>query len=194
MPGCIDHAAEHFPADRRTLGARHRIVDRRAFQRIRARQEAAGFRGRHQAACRREADDFSFGGRDRAAGRQFDHAFGADAHLQPDGFQHEAGGAREAAARAHRLGDGAARFQRVELRAPCIEMRIAGQMRQFGDGARGMLFRRRLGVRFLGGERPERRAREFEFQLGQTVDRTALVGRMACRRGCAAPIDKRWMD
>ena len=184
-PDASTHAAEHFPAHRQALGARHRIVDRRAFQRInaRARQEAGHFGGRHQEQLvGGEADHFGFGHRNRTAGGQLDHAFGTDAEPQADRFQHEAGGARQAPARAHRTGDRGARPQRVELGAPAVEMRIGRRDRQAGRWSARRVLRSSARHLPVHRERPERRPRDLLFEFAQAVLRDAAGGGRVCVR------------
>ena len=182
-PDASTHASEHFPAHRQALGARHRIVDRRAFQRIDAcaRQEPGHFGGRHQEQLvGREADHFGFGHRNRTAGGQLDHAFGTDAEPQADRLEHEAGGARQAPARSHRTGDRGARPKRVELGAPAVEMRIRGEIGKLDDGLRRAFLEVRRDIFQLTEKRPERRPRDLLFEFAQAVLRDAAGGGRVC--------------
>ena len=180
--GRVEHASEQFPADRQTLGARHRIGDRRAFERIdtRAGQQADHFGGRHQKQfVAGEADDFGFGHRQRTAGRQFDHHFGAHRQAQADGFEHEAGGARQTSAGAQRLRDRIARAQRIEAAAPSLHVRIGverGIVGRVSSASRAC----RRGIAAGGGARRRmgvRRIAQRGFDGGHR-------GRCGCQPGC----------
>ncbi|MNN38729.1 hypothetical protein D3C81_1527370 [compost metagenome] len=107
--GGIEHAAQQAVAHRQALRAgfargRHAGRLRRRFERIDtgARHQAGHVRLRHQVeAVGAKADHFGLGRARAAMGvlrtRQFDQAVAAHRHAQAHGFQHQPGGARQAA-------------------------------------------------------------------------------------------------